>query len=592
MAQYKLVGTKPVKTGIPARVSGTAKLALTPEQQGYLGLRAKAMAPVTSTPFDSIYAKIAGSIQTPAQITAAANAQALAQERAQLAAQQAVSDQTTAQYNNQATRAQGFAAALAKLQSGEDDQAMSRYGEAADRLTGIGAGLTGAVGAGYQDAVDRAKAAVAQLTGGLGQTTAPDASAITNAAQYAGVTMPARTLEESAANAARMAGSDASARAQDLAHIGQNYTAQADQSIAQAGSDARALIAKRPATIADLVNQLTANRQTGISNLMSVLGARTTYQQNEQNRQDTLAAAAAKAKTDAANAAFDHWLSTQQLQTTRGYLDQAQIKTAADLTGIIPGTKTPTLAAIQQGFENTSKRAGLAAQWTSYNHFKSDWQGQPILDAAGRKQPVGGYKLDATGNVLKPTTTKASKAVPGGGGLTASGMSSLVKSTQKAIRDGLKSTPSGQLYEPTAPTDQQLKDANGKPTGFIADPNKPGKTAVMYPDALAQAIEAGPNTAAWRAKAIRLVNAVYKIGENGRPYPHAQGLRIALSNAKAAYAKAIPIEDALAKAKTMAAGTISDALIEQAFHAIYYGSSAFSPIPGSAHFQPTETSGG
>lgn len=372
--QYAIVG-KPVKTGIPTKIGGTVQLPRPPAPEDpYAGLLKIALS----------------GVQTPAQIAATANAQAVAQERAQLAAQKAVSDQTTAQYNNQATRAQGFAAALAKLQSGEDDQAFARYGDAADRLVGIGTGLTGAVGAGYQDAVDRTKAAVAQLTGGLGQTTAPDASAITNAAQYAGVTMPAMTLEESAANAARMAGSDASARAQDIAHIGQNYSAQADQAIAQAGSDARALIAKRPATIADLVNQLTSNRQTGIANLGNVLQARTSYQTGQQNRADTLAQ---RAVTNLlAGRAADR--ADRQLDITQQGIEQQQRIQIAQITGRDPLTNQPTFTREQWNAQTDAQKKSYAATQATQLGYQVDWQTGLAKVVDGHIVPNAGFKVD------------------------------------------------------------------------------------------------------------------------------------------------------------------------------------------------------
>jgi hypothetical protein len=155
-------------------------------------------------------------------------------------------------------------------------------------MAGLGAGLTGAVGAQYQFGVDRTREAVANLTGGLGEVTATPGTDIANAAQYTGATMPANTLEANAAAAARMAQSDAAARAQNIHQIGLGYGAKADDAISQAASDARALIAKRPETIAELVNTLNQTRQTGIANVANVLSARTSYRQTEQKRLDDL----------------------------------------------------------------------------------------------------------------------------------------------------------------------------------------------------------------------------------------------------------------------------------------------------------------
>jgi hypothetical protein len=157
----------------------------------------------------------------------------------------------------------------------------------------------------------------------------------------------------------------------------------------------------------------------------------------------------------------------------------------------------------------------------------------------------------------------------------------LIKSTQKAITSGLRSSSEGKLYKPD--------DDNADDDGFIADPNKPGKQAVQYQAALAQAIAGGPNTRQWKARAKQLVDAAYKVGENGRPYPPKQGLRIATTNAKTAYSKAIPFEDAVATAVEKAGGTIPEALIRRAFKSVYYSASnPYSPVPGSPHFEPTD----
>lgn len=350
-----------------------------------------------ATPYDKQINTVLSGIQTPGQITATANATALANERAMLAAQKAVSDQTIAAFNNQQTRAEGFSQALGKLQAGEDQQAMARYGQAADRLSGLGAGLTGAVGAGYQSGVDRTRAAVDALTGGLGQVTATPGADIANAAQYTGATMPANTLQDNAVNAARLAQSDASARRENIHQIGVGYGARADDAITQAASDARALIAKRPATIADLVTQLTANRQTGVTNLMNTLNARTTYTQNEQKRKDSLAELHYKQKMD-----------LKQFLLSKGYVEAQTNQIVGNMTGLGPDGE-PTFAGAQANRAWEAQKATIAQNNSKNNGFQTDWKGNPAKLVDGHVVPLIGYKVDPR-NPLRAVVDKSQLA--------------------------------------------------------------------------------------------------------------------------------------------------------------------------------------
>ena len=468
-------------------------------------------------------------IQTPAQVTATANSQALARERGMLAAQKAISDQTIAAYTNQQTRAEGFAAALAKLQAGEDQQQMARYGQAADRMAGLGAGLTGAVGEQYQAGVDRTRDAVANLTGGLGEVTATPGTAIANAAQYTGATMPANTLQENAAAAARMTQSDAAARAQNIHQIGLGYGAKADDAIAQAASDARAIVAKRPETIAELVNQLNTNRQQGISNLSSVLNARTTYRQGEQKRLDDLkqqrfvnhqAAVTSKLARDTFNTNNAHWRvesdrADRQVDITENALDNTIRQTGAAILGIDPKTGMPTLSSVQANRQWQAQLAQIAQNQSAQNGYRMVWKGgklTPQTDAKGNVVPLGGYTLTKDGQGVKKTYAPTSTGGAGGaGGLTASGWSSLVKSTQKQIIGGTKTQAGGYRYAP----DDENAGKNGAPEGYILDPNKP--PSLRSPTPTLERRRRRAQHGRWQAKA-RVSLTPSTSGENGRAY--------------------------------------------------------------------------
>src|SRR5262245_50437062 len=357
MAQYNIAGPMNVQTGIPRRVRGTTtRVNVRPVGQAFMNQRAQSCAP--TTPWDD-YIKLAKSaIQTPAQIQTSARQTAAADEAAALARQKAVSDQIISQYNNQAARAQGFARALGQLQAGEDQQAQARYQAAANTLTGIGTGLTGDVAQRYQEGVDATREMVNRVTGGLGQVSAPEAADLRNAGLVAGSTLPARSLAESAVNAANLAQADAAARRQNIALIGQAYTSKADEAIAQAASDARALVAQRPATIQQLVQQLTQNRQAGVTNLAGGLAQRASYQQAEQKRLD-----------DLAQQAITNRQAWAQIETAKGYLQNQGRLQEAQITGRDPKTGELTYQAGQDQKKWQQQRARNALDWSNHNDY-------------------------------------------------------------------------------------------------------------------------------------------------------------------------------------------------------------------------------
>jgi len=362
-----------------------------------------------------------GNILTPAQITQQASKTAITEEKAVLAAMKALSDQSVAAYNQQADRAQGFAQALAKLQAGEPGAAEASYTRAANTLQGLGAGLAGEVGRTYQEAADRTAADVAAATGGLGVVSAPSgAGSIATPSQYANVTIPAGTLAESAVNARRLAAADAIARETNVDIIGQNYRSQANQAIEQAASDMRAQVAKRPATIQELVNQLNQNRQTGITNLVNVLGQRATAAQTAKVNAWNMLSGLRKERTDAANTAFTQLMSQLQFGLAKTTLEGNQRLQAAQILGIDPVTGKPTFTRQQWLAQNATTRKSWAISAGNQMGFQYDWKtGQPKTDAKGNYIPIAGYSLnpkDPTGHSViatpKPTTPAKQKISP------------------------------------------------------------------------------------------------------------------------------------------------------------------------------------
>lgn len=577
-------------------------------------------------------------IQTPQQIAALASKSVLATEAATRAAQAAASNKILSQYNNQADRAQGFAQALANIQQGQNDEAMGRYTTAASTLTGLGTGLTGAVSDAYQGQVDKAKEQIARITGGYGQVSAPDAADMRNASQYAGVTAPANTLVADAASAAQLAQNAAAAGQGNIDIIGQNYRAQANQEIGKAAEDARALIAQRPKSIQDLIQQLTTNRSTNITNLVNTLGQRTAYQQAEQKRLD-----------DKAQAAITNRQQWATIDTAKGYLENA----AAGITGFTKDGK-PTFANV------TDKRNFIAQMQTAAN-TKSSTLGYVVeydpksnafvtkYDKAGHLVPVGGYVLDPsdkTGQNVIPYTAPSktssninTKASSDNGYFIFNDGTVPVGSDGKPI-PYTKST-SGQKIDATASKDNgvfvyddgtHMKGANGKDVPYKTGGGKgsgdgvpgmqnmtPGEVstlrgnagtyademskkgeatfqvvededgnnvlkqtnkphgALTYQDMVGRLYAMGPPTAEWRQRATEIAQSRYPEGTKGRPYEYDS----LVDKAQIAYTSGASYAQVLAQGKNNP--LVDYAANKKAARFVYYGAGKQGLKYGKAH---------
>lgn len=602
--QYALAPKGKKKTGIPAMVGPLSGPVATPAGFGdYATARAAAAAAVAhpaanpfvggTNPYAGYYDRVLSALQTPGQIEAQARRTALNNERATLAAQQAASERIIGQYQDQSSRAQGFARALATLQGGQDEQAFARYSDAASRLGGLGAGLSGAVADAYQGQVDQTSETINRLTGGAGQVTGvPSGDAIRNASNYMGVTVPAGSLQEDAVSAARLAQSDAAKRAQNIALIAKGYDVRANEAIAQEAADARTTIAGRGAAIQSAIDSLTNNRSNVLNTLGSVVGAQAGWKQqqatsaaNWKQQQIENAAALRKEASDAEQRMISNALAQHQQATADRYLNNTLTQTAAGLTGVIPGTNVPTYAASQDATQNAQSNQRLANEAERINHVKyNPTTLQPMTDAKGNLIPSTGYKLAPGGqSVVALAKPGKSKAVAGGGGLTAASWSSLVKSVGGDIREGLsQARPAGKLYKP--------KDTNADDEGFIPDPNKPGVPAIPYADALSNAIAGGPNTPRWKTKATQLVNAAYAPGRNGRPWTAPTAKAAAMSTAKKAYADGMHEQDLVA---AMTNAGLPSSAIRNAVRIVYYmpNRSPIRGIPPTAEDYPYQGEG-
>jgi hypothetical protein len=517
----KLVGTGKPKLNIPSKLTGSSVVATSPISQNFVSGWEATHAPAAVNPWDAFYKTYASTIQTPAQIQAEARKTALANETAAAAAATAASNKIISQYNQQADRAQGMAQALAQIQSEQGNQAAASYNTAANTLTGLGTGLTGAVSDAYQSQIDNARSQIAAITGGLGTVSAPEAGDMRNAAQYAGVTIPATTIASDAFNAKQLALNAAHAGQTNVDIIGQNYRAQANQQVGKAAEDMRALIAGRPKSIQDLVTSLTANRTAGIQNLATVLGQRATFAQAEQKRRD-----------DLVQQQYANQLSWGQYQTQRDYLrnqtaqTQSQIDTAlAGVTGYDPKTGLPTFANQQAKRTFLQNMAQLATSKSNGLGYQVEYDPKTNTfvtkyDKKGHVMPIGGYVLnpkDKTGQsvipFVKPGTGTKDPTAPGTGGMTLKDWNALNKDASTNVAEWLKGEePDYQFVPPQFDDDGKIRDGTG-----ITVPVGPGKPGMDYGTLLTnlQDMNESPR---WQRRALEIANRHFDPGEAGRPW--------------------------------------------------------------------------
>lgn len=195
----------------------------------------------------------------------------------------------------------------------------------------------------------------------------------------------------------------------------------------------------------------------------------------------------------------------------------------------------------------------------------------------------------STGQPLYTAPPKTTAPKPGAGtaatgGLTSSEWRSLVSSTTSKITAAAKSKSPTQRYVTVTNPD------GSKTSKFVAVPGT-GNDATPYSEALATAIQQGPQTTAWKTKATQIVNAQYPQGENGRPYTGpsavtaakqfvAQGIKrgyTAAQTLKAGEATGVLPPDVLASTVTKAYKNSAGAKLASSLFATPLGSATAAP---------------
>ena len=214
-----------------------------------------------------------GMVPTPQQQLKTAQTQVSDQIAQQLAAERASTAAAQAQANKQANRAEGFALALAEATKPGADVALQAYRESADRLKAYGTGLTGSVAEAQQAAADQAAAKVAEMTHGRGAApTGYDVPGLRSTAQYLGVVLPGRSLEEQALSARDEAESRRAAAAGQIGVLAQGYRSKTQDLQNELALKRQALEATRPGLMSQA---LESGRQSARQDMAALITALT-----------------------------------------------------------------------------------------------------------------------------------------------------------------------------------------------------------------------------------------------------------------------------------------------------------------------------
>lgn len=488
---------------------------------GYSGLLQSASAPVDTRQI----------LQT-AHAQALQNTQSVAQG---YQAQQAAIQQQAAQ---EAQNVESASGAAAKLLQGlhQGTQLANSYRSAANDQAGLAAGFSGQLQRTVGDESAQASKGLAALgSPGALPSTAGQAG---NAVYALGGQIPANAMLANAPAAV----AEAQGAVRGLVGYGQQ------QAIGTLGAGQQAANKLTPSILAAEAKTPALTQQYA-SQLLTAA---------EKDRQDAIGnaykaiALDQAGQKDAAEAAYQKAEVGARLYATK--VQDAHNVATENTTS----AHNAAIESIQQQNANTSRERATTAANRSII-VGSDKSGRYAIDpATGRRTLV----------------TPPVKATP-----SASSMTSLVKDTNAMVAKGASGKAPEQHYAPTAPTGQQVTDASGNPTGFITVPGT-GTGATTYSDAVRAAIANGPNTPAWRQRAIKIVDAHYEPGENGRPYTPTGARRAATAAAAAAYSAALPVDTAIKNIVTNSGGTLSPEVVKAAVTKVYYINHARSPING------------
>jgi len=187
----------------------------------------------------------------------------------QIAAERADNAATTRaaqiQANNQATRAQGYAQALANAFRSTPQQVAQQYSQAADRINAYGTGLSAAADAAFKSSEDLAQQHLA-ATGAPTDVPQPfNPSALADVGRYLGTTMPAASLVKQGQQAENLTRAQNWAAVSRVADIAQQYKQKTTDLQSELALKQQALEKTRPKLFSDALTnyeKIASDRRT------------------------------------------------------------------------------------------------------------------------------------------------------------------------------------------------------------------------------------------------------------------------------------------------------------------------------------------
>src|SRR5262249_30101153 len=197
------------------------------------------------------------------------------------------------------------------------------------------------------------------------------------------------------------------------------------------------------------IADITSNRATWLQNRATQAEARRQFGITEADRRR-------EAKTQAAQWAQEFGLKQSQQDITRQYLENTMRQTGASITGY-DTNGDPTWSTVQGNRQWEQNKASMANAFSTQNGYKTDWQGNPILDENGKLQPILGAKLNKARTGVIKQYAPGRYAATGAGGLSAASVKDLVGTVNTQLDKGLSPKTDIRTYAPNDPN----ADANG-----------------------------------------------------------------------------------------------------------------------------------
>ena len=376
------------------------------------------------TPYDPLLAQAKTMLQTPQQGRTIAGQQVGAQISAALGG---INASSTAQQQALAAmqqRSAGLAAALGSFGPQYAQTMSGIYNQAANTMGALGPGVTGQGQADMSNALQAAQAQVAAKTGGQGQVTTYDPSAITGTLNTTGVQMPGNALAMQGVGAAQLGYWGAQADKAQAQTITDYYAQQATQALQQTAAERAQVVAQRPELFQQALEAQKQDQLAYQQNYDSLMGQATDYIMNRNQFRLNQLQSVSTWWTEQAGLTHINPL-TQQPLAGYGWVPGSNHTLVASIKDIQTGQyqKTMGTAAMIRANAFAGHQQDWMDIWTRKNDIASqNAQTKAFLATQPGKYNAGlsaqmGHAVDASGNSIlgpdgKPVPYTAPKKAP------------------------------------------------------------------------------------------------------------------------------------------------------------------------------------